>query len=172
MPIPGDLPASATSYTWTGLAPGTEYDLSVRSFGPAGQSAPVTSRVRTAVPPVAGPARPRPAGHDPAADQHRDRARRPQDRYGAQRAPRRPGDGQAQLAGADVRRHVTGYRIVGYRLDRKGHLTKTVTSDLIAPGKLRTTVRMPRGRYRLAVVAIGPAGTGPQSARSPVVSVR
>lgn len=67
---------------------------------------------------------------------------------------------------------LTGYRITASRLDSRNRVVRRYTTPLVSPSRTAAEVRLPRGRYRLVVHAVNPAGTSPASAPSRIVTAR
>ncbi|GAB3992103.1 fibronectin type III domain-containing protein [Nocardioides marmoraquaticus] len=67
---------------------------------------------------------------------------------------------------------LTGYRITASRLDSRNRVVRRYTTPLVSPSRTAVEVRLPKGRYRLVVQAVNPAGTSPASAPSRIVTAR
>jgi Fibronectin type III domain len=152
------LAPSVTSASFGGLTPGASYTFSVRAHnavGP-GPSASVSLTLPTAPPP--------PAATAPSAP-----------RIGTATPGKRGGrstltiawSAPASTGGAAI----NAYVVRAYRI-RHGTVVATVTSSALSATRRSLKMRLPKGRYKLAVMARNSQGYSPLSARSPIVKAR
>lgn len=140
---------NVTSYTWTGLTPGTAYTFSVSARNVVGAGPARTFALTTAVP-VTLPGAPsitkaksgKPGG-------------------------KRTASVTWAAPAADGGSAVTGYRVLV--LKKSG---KQVKSADVSAGTTSWSTRLRPGRYRFVVLALNAVGTGPQSAPSKTVRAR